>query len=453
MSPHTALMREHCLSLFHAGVAAADPYAAVSRCLQVKGDTLYLGRAGDATRDGRWRRIHVIAIGKAACRMAAAARDTIPADWFAAPGLIVTNRSNAVDVVGYVTLGAGHPFPDADGWRAANRVAERIASVQAGELVLALISGGGSALLPCPVDGVSLDDKIAVTRLLLAHGSSIDEVNCVRKHLSKLKGGGLARLVGGGDLHALLLSDVLGDDPSAIASGPTVADATTFVDAIEILNRRGIWPELPTAARTYLSEGARGAQPETLKAGDPLLKQVSYTLIGGNRLSLNAVDRAAADAGYETELFSRQFTGEARNAGERLALHCKSLLDGGSRTTMAVIAGGETTVTLTGNGKGGRNQEMALAFALRAEQIGLDGEWAFLSGGSDGIDGPTDAAGGLVDHRTLTRIRAAGIDPLQSLNDNDSYPALASAGDLLITGSTGTNVADLQIALLRPRQE
>ncbi len=453
MSPHTALMREHSLSLFHAGIAAADPYAAVSRCLRANGDTLYLGRAGEAIRDGRWPRIHVIAIGKAACRMAASARDAIPGARFATPGLIVTTRDNAIDVDGYVTLGAGHPLPDADGWRAANRVIERLASVQAGELVLALISGGGSALLPCPVDDVSLDEKIAVTRLLLSHGATIDEINCVRKHLSKLKGGGLARLIEGADLHALLLSDVLGDDPSAIASGPTVADTTTFTDAIAILNRRDIWPELPASVQTYLTQGACGAKPETLKPDAHLLQRVSYTLIGSNALSLDAVNKAAAKLGYRTHLFSRQLTGEARHAGQRLAEHCKSLVDGGARSAVAVIAGGETTVTLIGAGKGGRNQELALAFALTAERIGLDGEWTFLSGGSDGIDGPTDAAGGLIDNRTLTRLRAAGMDPLQSLTDNDSYPALASAGDLLMTGSTGTNVADLQIALLSPRQE
>lgn len=451
----TATLRQHSLSLFRAGIAAADPYAAVATCLGMDQDILQLRldlRNTDKIRSGRWSKVHLIAIGKAACRMAEAARNAIPAQFLNPAGIIVTNYDNVAEIPGFEVLGAGHPFPDDNGLQAAHKVAERIAGAQQGELVLTLISGGGSALLPYPVDGINLADKIATTQLLLASGATINEINCVRKHLSMLKGGGLIRLAAPADLHALILSDVLGDDLSAIASGPTVADDTTFADAITACRQRDLWHRLPKTVQNHLQQGAQGLQPETLKSGDTLLQRTSQTLIGSNALSVDAVCKTAEQLGFQPRIYSKHLAGEARQAADRLALHCRDLLAGGLSSPTAIIAGGETTVTLIGNGKGGRNQELALAFALSAEAIGLTGCWTFLSGGSDGRDGPTDAAGGLVDPHSLQRMRSIGIDPKQALNNNDSYPALHASGDLVITGATGTNVADLQIVLLHPTE-
>lgn len=446
------MLRQHAGAAFQAGVAAADPYAAVVGHLHVADACLAIGTNPMTSRQGRWSKIHLIAFGKAACRMAEAARDALTERFPCPQGLIVTNRENAQAIDGFETMLAGHPLPDADGLQAAARVVERVTAAQTGELVLALISGGGSALLPCPVAGVRLDDKIRVTQSLLACGADIAQINCVRKHLSRLKGGGLARLAAPADVHALILSDVLGDDLSAIASGPTVADPSTFAAAIAILRHYDIWAELPATVKNHLQQGADGLQDETVKPNDPLLKSVGQDLIGSNAISLHAVEQVCRAQGYQTQIFSQQLCGEARREAAQLAEHCHQLSQTKLKQPTAILAGGETTVTLQGTGLGGRNQELALAFALSAERIGLTGSWTFLSGGSDGRDGPTDAAGGMVDPQSLQRMRQAGINPAQALDNNDSYHALRAADDLLITGATGTNVADLQIVLLHPNE-
>ncbi|MGY6275559.1 glycerate kinase type-2 family protein [Methylomonas sp. MgM2] len=448
MSQATQPLREQCLSLFREGIAAADPAAAVKSHLQIEDGRLVIG---GAPKD--WKKIHILSFGKAACAMAKAARQIVPNNRLSEPGIVVTTYENLVSVEGFEVMGAGHPLPDANGLSAAQKIAAKLQQAGEGELVLALISGGGSALLPYPADGVSLDDKIAATRLLLGCGADIKQINCVRKHLSQIKGGGLARLAAPAELHALILSDVLGDDLSTIASGPTVADETTFADAIEVFKNKNVWDRLPASVQHYLRQGAEGLKAETPKPGDPLFDAVSNALIGSNSLSVDAVLNAAFQHRYRTEVYSRHLSGEARRVAERLLLYGKSLFNQGVQQNVAVIAGGETTVTLVGSGRGGRNQEMALAFALAADRNPLPYRWTFLSGGTDGRDGPTDAAGGLVDHQTLGKIRAAGIDPQTALDNNDSYTALKAANDLVITGATGTNVADLQILLLHPHSE
>lgn len=426
------------LAMFQAGIAAADPKAAVIRHLP---DDLLADTTGN---------IHIIAFGKAACAMAEAARAHLAEARLTEPGIIVTSHDHVREVAGFDVYGAGHPLPDAAGLAAAQTLAARLQNLPAGDSVLALISGGGSALLPYPVPGVSLADKIATTQLLLACGADISQINCVRKHLSQFKGGGLARLAAPARLHALILSDVLGDDLSAIASGPSVADDSTFAQAIGILQNHGVWEQAPAAVRDYLQQGAAGLKPETAKSGDPLFGDVSQQLIGSNGLSLDAADQAAQHQGYQTQIFSRGLCGEARLAAEQLANQAQTLLTQGISQPIALLAGGETTVNLRGNGRGGRNQEMALAFALAAEKLQLPAQWSFLSGGTDGRDGPTDAAGGLVDAGTLSKIRATGIDPKAALDNNDSYTALQAASALIVTGATGTNVADLQVLLLHP---
>jgi hydroxypyruvate reductase len=448
----TETLRQQATAFFQAGVAAADPYQAVKSALLADDKHLHpRPDLADAVklRTGNRPGIHLIAFGKAACAMAAAARDTIPAHRLAGKGIAVTIYDNVSAVDQIEVIGAGHPLPDASGLRAAKLVADRARNARHGDLVLVLVSGGGSALLPAPASTISLADKIATTNLLLACGADINQINCVRKHLSLLKGGGLAKLAAPADLHALILSDVLGDDVSAIASGPTVADDTRFADAIAVLKSYKVWEQIPDSVQSHLRQGEQGLLAETPKSGDEIFKNTSHMLIGSNGISVDAVLNAAKQD-YRTDLYSKHLSGEARLAAGKLAIYAKILQTNGQKQPTAIIAGGETTVTLTGNGKGGRNQEMALAFALAAEQHGLDGHWTFLSGGTDGRDGPTDAAGGIVDSGTLQRIRQAGLDPMAMLNNNDAYSALKAANDLLITGATGTNVADLQILLLSP---
>lgn len=448
-----ARLRLDAIRIFQAGVAAADPYHAVKRALHSDGEKVEIvlnpEKGGAEVRTAPWTKIRLVAFGKAACAMAFAAQEVVPSRLLAGRGIAVTNYENRTEVENFECLAAGHPLPDANGQDGARRIAERVAQAKAGELVLVLVSGGGSALIPFPPETIALEEKIATTQLLLACGADIAQINCVRKHLSRLKGGGLARLAAPADLHALILSDVLGDDLSSIASGPSVPDATTFADAIEVFRSRNVWEKVPVNVRRHLESGRDGKIPETPKPGDPLFERIGHTLIGGNRLSVDAIAGAAEEKGYEAKLYSTSLCGEARAEAEKLVRYAKAAANGHTfGKPLAIVAGGETTVTLKGNGRGGRNQEMALAFAVSAREQGLGGNWVFLSGGTDGRDGPTDAAGGIVDPWSLDRMAQAGVDPVERLNDNDSYTALKSARDLLETGATGTNVADLQVLLI-----
>lgn len=453
INPTTLSSRKDALSIFQAGVAAADPYQAVKRCLLADDQKLVIFLDLDdltQKRTGNWSKVHLIAFGKAACAMAKAAQEIIPPHLLADFGIAVTNYENVTAIDNIEVIGASHPLPDRAGLNAALKCAERTRRAQKNELVLVLVSGGGSALIPYPVDSITLQEKITATDLLLACGAAINDINCVRKHLSQLKGGGLARLAVPADLHALILSDVLGDDLSAIASGPTVPDPSSYDDAIAVFTAKGIWDKVPAPVQKYLEQGKLGKAPETPKPGDNAFKNTTHTLIGSNAISVNATLKAAQILGYEAQLYDAHLCGEARIAAEQWVRYAKHSITKGIEKPLALLAGGETTVTLKGNGCGGRNQEMALAFAIAAQQQGLTGYWTFLSGGTDGRDGPTDAAGGIVDQDTIKRMISTNVDPVAMLDNNDSYAALKCSQDLLDTGATGTNVADLQVLLLHP---
>jgi len=456
-NPNSAIsdtvLRTDALTIFHAGVKAADPYQALKRCLNFDNNQLEIlldPNDNNRKRVGEWSKVHLIAFGKAAGAMAKAAQDIVPGVMLYRPALAITNYENVITLDNIELLGASHPLPDEAGLKAAKKIAARINSAQKNELVLVLISGGASALIPCPVDTITLKEKITTTELLLASGATISQINCVRKHLSQLKGGGMARMAIPADLHAFILSDVIGDDLSAIASGPTVPDNTCYADAIEVLKSKSIWDSVPANIRRHLEAGALGKVPETPKADDPAFNNCSHTLIGSNAISVEAMLKTSAGLGYEALLYDDNLCGEAREEAEKWVIHARQLIEKGINHPIALVAGGETTVTLKGKGRGGRNQEMALAFAIAAEQHGLNGSWTFLSGGTDGLDGPTDAAGGIVDQNTIKRLNESAIMPLEMLNNNDSYSALKSSQDLLITGATGTNVADLQVLLIHP---
>ena len=330
-------------------------------------------------------------------------------------------------------MAAGHPVPDENGARAAEEVEGLLATATAEDRVIALISGGGSALLPAPLPGISLNDKAIVSQQLLAAGLDITQMNLIRQSLSRLKGGGLLRAAAPAPVTAYILSDVIGDDLRVIASGLTVSPIGTRAEAADLLKSSRIWHSLPETVQAILSVPVLQVPPGT----------GVNILIGSNRKSLDAVLLAAGPGAL---LVDDRLTGDVGAAADRIvASACQAEAAG------CLLFGGETTVTLRGTGLGGRNQELALRVAMQMPDIGR--EWAFLSGGTDGRDGPTDAAGGLVDRLTLTRMRRSGGDPDVLLGNNDSYRALAFAGDLLISGATGTNVADVQILLLGPRQD
>ena len=413
---HDAI-RSELTDLFMAGVTAADPVGAVQDALAARPVTVPQGGT-----------LILLAVGKAANGMMQAARAAVPKG-VKTRCLIVTNYENHRDISGVACYAAGHPVPDGNGVIAGLAVEKLLGEAGAGDGVLALISGGGSALLPGPVKGVSLADKAEVNRLLLASGADILDTNIVRQALSRFKGGGLLRLAAPAHVRSLILSDVVGDDLRAIASGPTVGPIADLATARDVARRLGIWDRMPPAARNAM---------ERAEASDAL-PIPDATLVGSNRLSVAAMAAAAA---RPVRVIDAPLTGPVTAA----AAHVLDLAADTPPGT-ALLFGGETTVILQGDGRGGRNQELALRVALLAEERGLPGDWLFLSGGTDGRDGPTDAAGGVVDDGSLARMRAAGVDPLACLTNSDSHAALAASGDLLITGATGTNVADLQIFL------
>mgnify|MGYP006278206651 CR=1 FL=1 len=439
-------MRQEVVSLFNRGVLAADPYPVIKKTISQTSQQIRLGRI-----EGNWDRIHILAIGKAACKMLSATLEQISASNIVFPVIAVTNSENVYPIAGADVYVSGHPNPDQHGIVATQAVIKKLNDCKPGELLLVLLSGGGSALLPAPAPTIELSDKIALNHLLLASGADINEINCVRKHCSTLKGGGLARHAQGADVVCLAVSDVMNDDPSSIASGPTQADPTCFTDAIHILEKYALWNAVPDSIKHYLSEGAKGLRPETLKACNELLGLNHFEIIASNKQSVTAITEALNNTNYHLGIIINELKGEASQVAGLLAEQIKSSVNNVKNTPFALLAGGETTVTIgSESGLGGRNQELALAFAMHVERIGLNGHWCFLSAGTDGRDGPTDAAGAIVDHNTLTRVRAAGFDPDQALKAHNSYAALDSSHDLLRTGATGTNVADLQILLWKP---
>ena len=437
------LRRVHARAIFDAGVAAADPGRCVHQTLAVTGDELHCGSLRfplDTISS-----LRLVGAGKATAAMAAAA-EAILGDRIDC-GAINTKYGHALPLARVETFEAGHPVPDEAGVAGARRQLKLLAGLDPDALVLGLFSGGGSALLPAPADGLTLAEKQETTRLLLACGATIDEINALRKHLSAIKGGLFARVATPARVVALMLSDVIGDPLDTIASGPTHPDATTFGDCLAIVDRYGLRHQLPTPVRQHLEAGARGEQPETPKPGDPCFTRADSLVIGNSRLAIDAATHKASALGYEVCVLTSRLQGEARHAATALVSIAQETAETNRPIARpaCLIAGGETTVTLRGDGKGGRNQELALAASLQ-----LDG-WSaitLLSGGTDGTDGPTDAAGALADSQTLSRARAQGLDARAFLDRHDSYSFFAALDDLVITGPTGTNVMDLQIVLI-----
>ena len=442
-----AELRALAASVFEAGVEAADPRKVVLAAFRRTSTGRPTIGGEPISEDGDLR---IVAFGKAAVTMARAATEVLSEADFAGPGILAVNPENRAEVDRFQVFAPSHPVPDAVGVAAATAVERYLADSRDSDALLVLISGGGSSLLPLPAPGLSLEDKMVTTRVLLSCGAPIQEINCVRKHLSTLKGGGLARLAAPARIESLILSDVIGDDLSSIASGPTVADPTTFSDAMEILVHYDLREAVPAPVLRRLEQGVAGRIADTPTEGDPVFARVENRLVGSNRQSLAAARTRVSRNGYAVVMASNELLGEARDAAAELHAAAQLHWDGESR--LAILAGGETTVTLRANGLGGRNQEMALAFSLLCEAEPLAGSWVFLSGGTDGLDGPTDAAGGVVDSGTPDRIRRSGLDPAVELERHNSNVALAASNDLLVTGPTGTNVADLQVLLLAADQ-
>jgi glycerate 2-kinase len=437
-------MRQDAREIFQAGLQAADPRDAVRRHCHRQGNRLEIG---DKTYDlAATERLLVIGAGKAAAAMAQAMEDLL-GDRIS-DGLICVKYGHASPLKRIDTIEAGHPLPDAKGAAAARRIFSMVQSATEKDLVIVLLSGGGSALLPAPAEGIALEEKQTVSRLLIASGATIHEINAVRKHLSTFKGGRLAQASAPASTVALILSDVVGDDLDVIASGPTVPDASTYEQCRRIIQRYDLAARLPESVITHIRRGAAAQLPETPKPADPYWRHVQNKIIGGNFQALEAASQKAGSLGYRPLILSSRLVGETRVVAQVHGAMAREILATGHplAAPACLLSGGETTVTVKGKGLGGRNQEFALAAAL---DIAGAEHTVVLSGGTDGTDGPTDAAGALADHSTVQRAAAAGLDIRGHLDNNDAYPLFQELGDLLITGPTRTNVMDLRVVLVR----
>lgn len=409
-------------ALFQSAVDRADPAKAVQAALA--SEPLPPLAAGG--------RNFILAAGKAAVPMMKAALQAVPDP---AQALVITNPENKVPVQGAEVLCGAHPVPDANSEKAGAAAFDLVAEVGPKDRLLVLVSGGASALMVLPAPGLTLSDKASVNKLLLGAGLEINQMNLIRQQLSLLKGGGLAQAAAPAEVRAYILSDVIGDDLRAIASGPTVSPIGTRADAKALLQDAGLWQSVPQSVQDHLNK------PNPLEVKTPA---ATNTLIGSNRQSLAAM-LAAVPAGFEAKIVTDSLTGDVGAAADYIV---NAAREAPADRPVALLFGGETTVEIKGNGRGGRNQELALRVAREAKN--LSGNWVFLSGGTDGRDGPTDAAGGIVTADTWKAIKRAGSDPAALLANNDSNAALACADALLVTGGTGTNVADVQVFLHVP---
>lgn len=430
--------RRQIVQVLQAALDAVDPAAAVKRFAQRDGGSLIVdGHTYDLTTI---ENIYVVGGGKADAPMAQAIEELL-GDRIS-DGTLNVKYDHLLPTERITLREAGHPIPDDEGVAGSQRIADLLEQAGENDLVLCLISGGGSALMTLPVEGVTLDDMQALTNALLRAGANIVEINTIRKHLDQLKGGKLARLAAPARVVSLILSDVVGNPLDSIASGPTVPDTTTFDDAWGLLRRYNLLGKIPESIETYLRQGVDGEIEDNPGEGSPVFERTQNVIVASNDLAAEAGQQAAAELRLNTLFLSTYVEGEAREVGKVFAAIGKEILASGRPIgrPACVIAGGETTVTLRGEGKGGRNQEMALAAALAVQ--GID-DVAVVCLATDGTDGPTDASGALAEGDTIARGRELGMDPWEYLEDNNSYPYFASLDDLLMTGPTHTNVNDL----------
>ncbi len=436
-------MRTDAIKIFHAGLEAVDPVAAVRRYVSLDHEQLTVG--GKIFDLSQVNALLIVGAGKASGAMALALEEILAER--IAGGLVVVKYGHAVDLSRISLVEAAHPIPDKNGQEGAERIRKHMAMAGENDLVICLMSGGGSALLPSPGPGLSLTDKQETIQVLMSCGATIHEINTIRKHLSRIKGGQLALSAHPARVVSLILSDVVGDDLDVIASGPTVPDPSTFQDCMNILSKYRIAEKLPKTIIRHFVDGAQGKIKETPKPGHPAFDHTEHFIIGNNFQALDAARLYAESLGYNTVMLTSQLTGETRDAAHFHATIVREMAQSGhpAAPPACLLSGGETTVSLKGKGKGGRNQEFALASAIALEDFG---PVVCLSAGTDGTDGPTDAAGAIMDSTTLLRAKTKGLDAAVYLDDNDSYHFFQELGDLFMTGPTRTNVMDMRIALV-----
>jgi glycerate-2-kinase len=435
--------RELALKSLESALNASDPKQIIKSKVLLKNSTLHVDKYSFDLK--KFRNVYVIGGGKASGSMAEALEQVLGR--LIRMGLVNVPYGSKHKTEIIELHEASHPIPDDSGVEGTRRMLEIAEKAGENDLIICLISGGGSSLMPLPRGEITITDKKEITNALLKCGATINEINTVRKHISDFKGGWLAKKAYPATILNLILSDVVGDPLDFIASGPTVPDSTTFSDAIKVLKKYGLLDKVPTSIRKVLLEGEKGTIPETPKANDEAFKKVFNVIIGNNRLASKTAQECLKSEGLNTLLLTATLEGEARHVGTMLAAiaHEVSVSGNPIPKPAGIIAGGETTVTITGKGKGGRNQEIALAAVLKIN--GMDGA-VLASISTDGIDGPTDAAGAIVDGKTLVKAVKKGLTPEEYLAENNSYNFFSKLEDLIFTGQTGTNVNDISVIIV-----
>lgn len=439
--------RKDIRGIFERALTAVDPKKVVKRSVRLingpSGETLTIGNS--EYRLAEYERIFVVGAGKAASSMARALEEILGDKINGGTVTTKYGHRERLNIIGVDE--AGHPIPDEAGMKGTANILECVRGLTARDLVICLISGGGSALMPLPYEGVTLGEKQNTTKLLLECGATINEINAIRKHISQIKGGRLAGVVYPATLISLILSDVVGDRLDVIASGPTVPDESTFDECLRIIEKYGLKEKIPASVLTHLIDGSKSKLEETPKPGDAIFDKVRNVIIGNNLLAINEAKIKSTQMGYHALVLSSSIEGETREVAKVHAAIAREVLNSGNpiQRPACIISGGETTVTIQGQGLGGRNQEFVLAAALEID--GLK-KITILSGGTDGSDGPTDAAGAIADGDTVRRAKNARMNPYSYLKTNDSYHFFEKLNDLLITGPTNTNVMDLRLMII-----
>ena len=437
---------EQLLEIFKHGVSSVQPNNILDNFIKVKSKKIIVTEGSKQKIYSKINRVFPICIGKASVDMAKKIKKIFKVSNFKIEkGILIVNKENFSKVKGFKCFSSGHPIPNRNGLDASIFLENYLGKLEKNDLVLIFISGGGSALAPYPVDGISLEEKIIINKILLESGANIKEINIVRKHLSKLKGGNLVKICNPAYVHSFILSDVIGDDLSSIASGMTTYDNSTFRDVKKILNKYKIWTKIPKNIKNHINNGEKKKELETPEKNNQIFRKTNNTLIGSNNLCLNNMKNLCKKYNINSKIWFKNIDGDVKKISKKFSNNIKKIK---YKTPVLLISGGETTVKVNGKGKGGRNQEFALYFAIEMKKINPSKSFIILSAGTDGRDGPTNAAGGILNQGSLEKIKNKKVNLKKELLNNNSYQVLKKINSLVIIDGTNTNVADVQLIYL-----
>ena len=437
---------EQLLEIFKHGVSSVQPNNILDNFIKVKSKKIIVTEGSKQKIYSKINRVFPVCIGKASVDMAKKIKKIFKVSNFKIEkGILIVNKENFSKVKGFKCFSSGHPIPNRNGLDASIFLENYLGKLEKNDLVLIFISGGGSALAPYPVDGISLEEKIIINKILLESGANIKEINIVRKHLSKLKGGNLVKICNPAYVHSFILSDVIGDDLSSIASGMTTYDNSTFRDVKKILNKYKIWTKIPKNIKNHINNGEKKKELETPEKNNQIFRKTNNTLIGSNNLCLNNIKNLCKKYNINSKIWFKNIDGDVKKISKKFSNNIKKIK---YKTPVLLISGGETTVKVNGKGKGGRNQEFALYFAIEMKKINPSKSFIILSAGTDGRDGPTNAAGGILNEGSLEKIKNKKVNLKKELLNNNSYQVLKKINSLVIIDGTNTNVADVQLIYL-----